>query len=134
MSRFVTVETALRDREGVLAGLKALGLAVDSDAAAEAVMLRGSIECAGEPVELRVEAGALGSVEDFGLRRGEDGGYVLVCSEHDRALLARALLPPLRVAVARARVDAAARAAGLTVEALQEAEGPLRLIVRRGGG
>lgn len=130
MSRFVRVATNLADREEALAGLRALGLEVASAAEGDALMLRGSLECAGEPVEIRLEAGALGSVEDFGLRRGE-GGLELVCSEHDRAHLERALLGPLRREVAAARARAAVAAAGLAIEEERDVAGEVRLVVRR---
>lgn len=132
MSRFVRVATHLEDRAEALAGLRALGLAAVNAAEGDALMLRGSLECAGEPVEIRVEAGALGSVEDFGLRRGE-AGLELVCSEHDRTHLERALLGPLRQEVAAARARAAAAAAGLGVEEARDAAGAVRLVVRRRG-
>ena len=131
MSRFVHLTTALTDRSELLAGLTDLGLHPELADLPAGLMLRGSLECAGEPVDLRLPAGALGSVEDFGLTRRPDGAFDLVCSEHDRALLERALLTPLRQAIAGQRARAAAAAADLDVEETRGVDGDLRLILRR---
>jgi hypothetical protein len=55
----------------------------------------------------------------------------LVCGELDRALLVERLLDPLRVALAEARVRAAAGHAGLELETVAHADGQRRLVLRR---
>lgn len=132
MSRYVRValDADVATADQLRAALTQLGL--DDAAAAEipgGLMLTGSLECAGEPVDLRLPAGALGAVEDFGLRR-ERGRWQLVCGEHDRALLSARLVGPLHQLLAEARVRAAAATAGLGVEAVREADGTVRLRVR----
>lgn len=131
MSRYVRVELAAEaaTTEHLLAALAGLGLAAAAAEIPGGLMLTGSLECAGEPVDLRLPAGALGAVEDFGLRRAGNR-WQLVCGEHDRALLAERLVGPLTQRLAADRVRLAAEAAGLGVEAVREADGTLRLRVR----
>lgn len=131
MSRFVRVQTHLRDLAEVDAGLRALGLAPELADEPAGLMLAGSVECAGEPVDLRLRAGALQSVEDFGVRRQGDGELVLVCGEPDREHLEIHMLAPLRQAIARLRAERAAARAGLEIDAVVDEEGALRLHLRR---
>lgn len=133
MSRYVRVELAadVATTEQLLSALSRLGLDATAAEIPGGLMLTGSLECAGEPVDLRVPAGALGAVEDFGLRR-DRGRWQFVCGEHDRALLSDRLLAPLTRQLAADRVAAAAEAAGLAVEAVREADGSVRLRVRSG--
>lgn len=131
MSRYVRVELAARPvaRDELRSALAGLGLAAELAELPGGLMLTGNFECAGEPVDLRLPAGALGAIADFGLRL-DRGRWQLVCGEHDRAHLDARLVGPLRQALEAARVRAAAEAAGLPVEAVQEADGTLRLRVR----
>jgi hypothetical protein len=131
MSRYVRVELAVdvAAADQLRAALARLGLDATAAEIPGGLMLTGSLECAGEPVDLRLPAGALGAVEDFGLRR-DRGRWQLVCGEHDRALLAERLLGPLTQLLAADRVAAAAEAAGLGVETVREADGTVRLRVR----
>jgi hypothetical protein len=94
-------------------------------------MLEGSLECAGEPVDVRLPAGTSGSVEDFGFRAEQDGQVRLVCSEVDRRAIEAALLGTLRQALARLKAHAAAARAGLAVDETVEASGARRLVLRR---
>lgn len=131
MSRYVRValDADVATADQLRAALTQLGLDAAAAEIPGGLMLTGSLECAGEPVDLRLPAGALGAVEDFGLRR-ERGRWQLVCGEHDRALLSSRLVGPLHQLLAEARVRAAAAAAGLGVEAVREADGTVRLRVR----
>lgn len=131
MSRYVRVELAARPvaRDELRSALADLGLAAELAELPGGLMLTGNFECAGEPVDLRLPAGALGAIADFGLRL-DRGRWQVVCGEHDRAHLDARLVGPLRQALEAARVRAAAEAAGLPVEAVQEADGTLRLRVR----
>lgn len=131
MSRYVRLDLGARElaRADLQAALLGLGLAPTSAEIPGGLMLEGNFECAGEPVDLRLPAGALGAAGDFGLR-AEGSTFVLVCGEHDRALLAERLVAPLTQALAAARVRAAATAAGLAVDTVQAADGTLRLRVR----
>lgn len=131
MSRYVRVELAARPvaRDELRSALAGLGLAAELAELPGGLMLTGNFECAGEPVDLRLPAGALGAIADFGLRL-DRGRWQVVCGEHDRAHLDARLVGPLRQALEAARVRAAAEAAGLPVEAVQEADGTLRLRLR----
>ncbi|MEM9460974.1 MAG: hypothetical protein AAGF11_42815 [Myxococcota bacterium] len=131
MSRYVHVAApALHNLDEVAHGLAALGLSVQRGPGQRRVMLEGSMECSGEPVDLRLPAGTLGSVEDFGFVRQEHG-LVLVCGEIDRALLLESLLAPLPRVIAEARVRRAAADAGLEIEQATEVDGQPRLVLRR---
>jgi len=131
MSRYVRLDLGARElaRADLLAALAELGLRAEVAEIPGGLMLDGNFECAGEPVDVRLPAGALTTVADFGLR-AEAGTFVLVCGEHDRALLAERLVAPLTRTLTAARVRAAATAAGLDVETTQAADGTLRLRVR----
>ncbi|NVB36736.1 hypothetical protein G6O69_02755 [Pseudenhygromyxa sp. WMMC2535] len=135
MSRYVRVDLGLAvAREELLAALAALELGVEIEQAAfvdDRVMLEGSLECAGEPVDLRLPAGTLGSVEDLGFVREADR-WRLVCGELDTRTLEAELLAPLRQTLALARVRGAAAAAGLSLEEQLEADGSRRLRLREG--
>jgi hypothetical protein len=131
VSRYVQVAaTAAADLDEVEAVLATMGLRVQRSPRGP-VMLEGSVECPGEPVDLRLPAGTLDAVEDFGFVRATDGPLRLVCGELDRALLVERLLDPLRVALAEARVRAAAGHAGLELETVAHADGQRRLVLRR---
>ncbi len=130
MSRYVHVAAeALADLDEVAGALASLGLAIQYGR--KPVMLEGSYECPGEPVDLRVPAGTLDAIEDFGFVRTADGSLRLVCGEIDRALLVERLLGPLHAAVSEARVRTAASQAGLELEQATEADGRRRLVLRR---
>jgi hypothetical protein len=93
-------------------------------------MLEGSLECAGEPVDVRLVAGTLGSVEDFGFVHETDA-IRLVCGELDQDLLTTALLEPLRAHLAAAAVTQAAAAAGLEIESVDiDADGQQRIVLK----
>jgi hypothetical protein len=130
MSRYVHVPAiTLADLQEVATTLAAMGLPVERGRGP--VMLEGSFECPGEPVDLRLPAGTLDAVEDFGFVRTAEGPLRLVCGELDRALLVERLLGPLKLAVTEARVRAAASHAGLELEQATEADGRRRLVLRR---
>lgn len=131
MSRYVRLDAAPRqvERDDLTRALVALGLAPRVGEIPGALMLAGSFECAGEPVDLAVDAEVLGAIAEVGLRRTPEG-WQLVCGEHDRALLRDRLLGPLQRELAAARVRAAAAAAGLDLEVLPREGEQLRLRVR----
>lgn len=129
MSRYQRLPLAPLTRDELAAGLAALGLTAEFAAAGSRLELAGSLECAGEPVDVRLPAGTLGSVEDLGFLL--TAPPALVCGEYDRALLARRLLDPLTQAVAVARARAAAAAAGLDVDEELAADGTRRLTLTR---
>jgi hypothetical protein len=116
-------------RDELAAGLAALGLAPEVADPTLGLMLAGSLECAGEPVDLRLPAGTLGAVEDFGFIVG-GAAPALVCGEYDRARLERALVAPLTQEVAAARARRAAAAAGLELDEDLLADGTRRLRLR----
>jgi len=134
VSRYVRVELGVFDKPALRAALATAlpGITIEEAAhAGERVMLEGSLECAGEPVDLRMAAGVGGTVEDFGFVLEPEGGACrLICGEYDRRLLEAELLPPLRQALAVGRVRAAAGAAGLELEERVEADGTRRIRVR----
>ncbi len=125
MSRYVSIELTTRSRAQLLAAIAALGLQPEF-VEGELLMLEGSLECSGEPVELRFAPGEMGAIEDFGFVRGDDGRYQLVCGEVDRGLLERRLLGPLRQHLAVKLAVEVASELGLPVSV----EGEARVIVR----
>jgi len=131
MSRYVQIKTELRTLEEVELGLAALGLTAARADIPRGLSLAGSVECAGEPVDLRLCAGVAGSVEDFGWRVEEGGRLTLICGEPDREHLEEALLRPLRAALATVRTREAATRAGLRVDEERDVDGTLRLKLRR---
>lgn len=130
MSRYVHITTELRNLDEVAAGLKTIGLEPLRAELAQGLSLTGSLECAGEPVDLRLPVGAVGSVEDFGWRQEPGGALTLICGEPDREHLQKMLLGPLRAAIAAERARLAASAAGLCVSEELDADGTLRLKFR----
>lgn len=110
MSRYVHVVMGAVALDEVASALTAL----DVPHTRGEQMLEGSLECAGEPVVLRIEPLGVGAVEDLGFVV-ESGALRLVCGELDRARLEAQLLPRLHAEIARARVRAAGADAGLDV-------------------
>ena len=125
MSRYQRVELAAWTREELAAGLAELGLSPTWADPAVGLMLSGSLECAGEPVDVRLPPGTLGAVEDFGFLLAP--GLALVCGELDRTLLEKRLIAPLVAAVAVARARRFAAGADLDVEEVVEVDGTRRL-------
>jgi hypothetical protein len=123
VSRYVAVTLEIHGLDEVAAGLRRLGLVFERGR--ERVMLEGSLECTGEPVDIRLAAGTLDAVEDFGFVR--DGDRVrLVCGELDAERLQQELLVPLRAAVVQQRLEAA----GLRVDAVEVGpDGVHRIVV-----
>lgn len=129
MSRYVRVTLTQASRRELQHALEALGLPIETGT--KKVMLRGSLECAGEPVDVCVRAGALGTVEDFGFLV-EAERLRLVCGELDRGLLERELLGGLQRAIAEARVTEAANEAGMEIERVEGGvDGSRRVVLRR---
>jgi hypothetical protein len=125
MSRYQRVELAPLTRDELAAGLAELGLTATWADPAVGLMLAGSLECAGEPVDVRLPPGTLGAVEDFGFVLAD--GAALICGELDRTLLAGRLIAPLVAAVAVARARRFAAGADLDVEEVVEVDGTRRL-------
>ena len=122
MSRYVHVELAGFAEAELLAGLARLGLHPQrADLEGERVMLAGSLECAGEPVDLRLPAGSLGSIEDFGFAL-EAGRWRLICGDIDRATIAGSLTAAL--------LEQRSEQAGIELEHQLEPDGTRRLRVR----
>lgn len=136
MSRYQRLALAPLTRDELAAGLTELGLTAEWADAHSQLELAGSLECTGEPVDVRLPAGTLGAVEDLGFvlapapsSSPASSQLALVCGELDRNLLERRLLAPLTAAVAAARARAAATAAGLAVDEHLEADGTRRLLL-----
>jgi hypothetical protein len=132
VSRYQTVALNLspHDKAELIAGLRELGLEPEqAEFAEDRVMLHGSLECTGEPVDLRLPAGALGTIEDFGLVVETDR-WRLICGEVDRKLLERRLIDPLAQALALVHARAAADRADLALTETLEPDGTRRLRLR----
>ena len=125
LSRYVEVEVKAT-REELLVALTAQGLEVQTDPQGRRIMLEGSLECAGQPVDLRLAPGSLGAVEDFGFVV-EEAGLRLVCGDVDLSRLEAKLLAPLKASLAQAKLDAA----GIESSTIVEADGTHRIVVRR---
>jgi hypothetical protein len=128
MSRYVTLALTVRDIEDVAHALQRLDIAVERGV--DRVMLRGSLECAGEPVDLRVEPDAFDTIEDFGFVR-EGDTIRLVCGELDRGRLESSMLPALQAEVAALQVQRAAHASGVQTTVTLEPDGTRRIKLRR---
>jgi hypothetical protein len=102
MSRYVHVPLQGLVRDEVTAALTRLGI----PHRVGELMLEGSLECAGEPVDVAIDPASVGAVEDFGLRV-DDGTLVLVCGELDRDHLVAQLLAQVREQVAVTRLEQA---------------------------
>lgn len=132
MSRYQTIALSLGGwaKPELLAGLRELGLRPEQgEFADDRVMLHASLECAGEPVDIRLAAGELGSVEDFGLAITE-GRWRLICGDVDRKLLERKLIDPLAQALVLVRARQAAERADLALSESVEPDGTRRLRLR----
>lgn len=128
VSRYVTVALTMRDIEDVARALQRLGIAIERGV--DRVMLRGSLECAGEPVDLRVEPDAFDTIEDFGFVC-EGDTIRLVCGELDRGRLEGSMLPTLQAEVAALHVQRAAHASGVQTTVTLEPDGTRRIKLRR---
>ncbi len=130
MSLYVRVHLDLRDRAELEAGLRAANLAFSTAPAGRAITLDGSLECAGEPVQIRLDPGPLGLAEDLGFAWDPAAGrFDLVCGEPDRPAAERRVLAPLLAEIARARLQAAGEDVTLRVDA----DGTHRLVLGAGG-
>jgi hypothetical protein len=122
LSRYVAITLELRSLDEVDAGLRRMGLTLERGR--DRVMLEGSLECTGEPVDIRIAAGTLDAIEDFGFVR-EGGEIRLVCGELDADRLQRDLLVPLRAAVVQERIEAT----GMRVESIEHRPDGIRIVV-----
>ena len=128
MSRYVSVVLPLRELDDVALAMQRLGIEVQR--AIDGVMLQGSLECPGEPVDLRVDPDAFGTVEDFGFARTAEG-IRLVCGELDRTRLQERMLPALQAEVATLLVERAASASGVQAAMTLEPDGTRRIKLGR---
>lgn len=127
MSRYVHIELRATTLEAVEVALRQLDLPYARPR--RRVRLQGSLECTGDPVDIRLEAGLLDTVEDFGFAV-DDGVLRLICGELDETPLQEALLPKLRQSIAEQTVQQSAAREGLTVVGTRtEADGTRRLIL-----
>lgn len=127
MSRYVHIELKATSLDAVEAAMVALKLPYIRPR--RRVRLEGSLECTGDPVDIRLDAGVCDTVEDFGFVVN-DGVLRLVCGELDQAQLEGALLPKLRQATAAQAIELAAVEHGLTVrDTTVDADGTRRLIL-----
>lgn len=129
VSRYVEIAVgAIADLDAIADALGDLRVP-HQRATADPLMLAGSLECPGQPVDIRLEAGTFGSVEDFGFVRGPQG-VQLVCGELDRSRIQTRLMGPLEAAIARRRALQMAADSGLKAEERREADGTLRILLR----
>lgn len=127
MSRYVHIELRATTLEAVELALRTLALPYARPR--RRVRLQGSLECTGDPVDIRLEAGILDTVEDFGFAV-DDGVLRLICGELDEAQLQAELLPKLRQSIAEQRVQHSVAQDGLSlVGSHTEPDGTRRLIL-----
>ena len=125
MSRFVEVRLQAPTLEPVLQALTVIG--VRWERGDEPLLLAGGLECADEPVDVKILRDGWNTASDFGLSLAA-GDVRLLCGEHDLPVLTRTLLPRLRAELARA---ALARTTELEVgQVLETTDGRLRLSLR----
>lgn len=127
MSRYIHIELPAVSLDAVEAALSQLSLPCVRPR--RRVRLEGSLECMGDPVDIRLEAGVCDTVEDFGFVV-VDGALQLVCGELDQTQLEDVLLPKLRQATAVETIERAVVRSGIGVrEAATDADGTRRLIL-----
>ena len=127
MSRYVHIELRATSLEAVAAALS--GLSLPYAQPRRRVRLEGSLECTGDPVDIRLEAGVCDTVEDFGFVV-EDGVLQLVCGELDQTQLEETLLPKLRQATAVEAIERVVIGRGIKVRGTTtDADGTRRLIL-----
>jgi hypothetical protein len=129
VSRYVQLELPVATLEEVAAALDALDIPCERAVSRERIMLEGSLECAGEPVDIRIAPGTDGTVEDFGFRR-EGSGTRLICGEYDERLLAAGFVPRVSRTISLLRSRAAAERQGLQIEEQVEPDGTRRLLLK----
>lgn len=128
VSRYVEISLPASTLDEVAASLTTLGLVFERPR--RRVLLQGSLECEGEPVDLRLAAGVLDTVEDFGFVRDQDGSMRLVCGELDQRVLEASLVPALQQTRSEAAVHQAATAAGMRIARTDlEPDGTRRLVL-----
>ena len=129
MSRYVRLECPNLTVPQLQQQLQAMGIEHEV-AGRRRLMLQGSLECEGEPVDVRCPPGVASAVEDFGFVV-EDGALRLVCGDVDRAHVDAELLQPLVQRVAEAEVRQRAERAGLDVERVTtDPRGNKRIILK----
>jgi hypothetical protein len=132
MSRYVRLACPALSLPQLREQLEALGISHEV-AGRRRVMLQGSLECEGEPVDVRCPPGEAGAVEDFGFVL-DDGELRLVCGEVDQSHIEGELLQPLRQRLAEAEVRQMAERAGLEVERVTtDARGKKRIVLKDRG-
>ena len=132
MSRYLRTALEGLTLDEIGSALAALGLPHERAASGEQIQLEGSLECVGEPVDLRVPIGVYGSVEDFGFLAQDPGAPELVCGEFDAKTLNETLIPAIMERVLELRLRAEAKRSGKRVELRVDAEGRRTLLLRRG--
>jgi hypothetical protein len=132
MSRYfeIKLQASPITRNDLEALFQLLNLSSEWAQSSEQVLLSGSLECAGEPVDVRIAAGALGSIQDFGFRQNGHA-YELVCGEFDRTTLATTLRAALDRVFAQATVEASLRNTAFRSEKVELENGETRYIVVR---
>jgi len=123
MSRYVHLDLPVEDRAELTRALDALGVPYTT-AGAEGLLLDGSLECAGEPVDVRIAPEVFGTIQDWGLRRAARTIEV-VCGDTDRRHLTQTVLPRILAQVTAARLEAA----GHRTRHVVDADGTHRLVV-----
>ena len=122
MSRYVNVTLPLRSLDELAAALTHMALPFERSS--NRTMLEGSLECPGEPVDIRLPAGTLGTVEDFGFTL-TDTTLSLVCGELDEDLLQEKLVQSLHTTIVGARLTAA----GMTTRTVDAGDGVTRIVI-----
>lgn len=127
MSRYVHIELRATTLEAVELALRTLALPYTRPH--RRVRLQGSLECTGDPVDIRLAAGILDTVEDFGFAV-DDGVLRLICGELDEAQLQAELLPTIRQSITEQRIQQSVAQDGLAVvDSRTEPDGTRRLIL-----
>ena len=130
VSRYVHVSMRELTVEELVRALDALGLPYECACHNERLELAGSLECAGDLVDVRLAVDTLGSAFSFGFAADEGRFLRLVCSDVDRAFLERALVQPIWAAVAHERVRIAAKTAELDITTSVDGDGRTRLLLK----
>ena len=104
MSRYTTLVLEGVTTQELHSALDALGIPSQTDSEGERLMLADTLECSGQPVDVRIASGQLDTVDDFGFRV-EAHGLELVCGEVDRGRLKRELVARLQQQIMHLRLQ-----------------------------
>ena len=126
MSRYLHLELSHITLEELPSALEFFKIPHEIAHAGELLTLEGSLECVGDPVQIRLPSGSCNTVEDYGFVLVE-GKLHLICGEYDRRLLQDTLIHPLSQHIMLKRAQKLATKNGMHIEDTLEIDGTRRI-------